>query len=488
MRNRSLLAGLVVVLLIAMVAPGVLASPDTPQAAVSVGQGRTECSEDLSGRTVTYYHFGDLSGIFAFITQPLLAGTNDAIAYFNENGGLCGATIAVDYRDTAGDTDRTQQYWDEFTSLEGEAKPELIFLYSSADGELLRDQAEELQIPILLSAGSELALFGENADTPGWEFALIPLYTDQLGLLCEYIGANWDQFGIEGDPVIGHLSWLGAFGQSTDTEKTRAYCETQGVGYAGAESFLPTASSVSDQLTRLVDQGANIIFTTSLASGPALVAQAVSAAELQGQVLVAGTNWALDTSVIGLGGADTANMVGNLPYLWWDQVDHPGVQLVLNSWLTNRLAPAGEDPEAQQQALATRNIAYLLSWATIDLWIEIMTQTINRVGYDNITGADIYETLNGGFEYSALDGVLNVAFDAETRAVRSSRIGQIQFVETPEGGVAPAVLPLSEFAEAPDLRASVDLGGEDTGEDEASEDDTSEDDTGEEATEEASDG
>jgi ABC-type branched-subunit amino acid transport system substrate-binding protein len=489
MKNRSLLVSIVVVLLIALVAPTVLANTATPPATVNVHQERTECNEDLSGETITYYHFGDLSGAFAFITQPLLAGTNDAIEYFNENGGLCGGTIAVDYRDTAGDTDRTQQYWDEFTSREGADKPVLIFLYSSADGELLRDQAAELEIPILLSAGSEFALYGEDADSPGWEFALIPLYTDQLGLFCEYISENWGQFGIEGDPVIGHLSWLGAFGQSTDTENTRAYCEAQGVGYAGAESFLPTASSVSDQLTRLVDEGANIIFTTSLATGPALVAQAVSAAELQGQVLVAGTNWALDTSVIGLGGADTASLVGNLPYLWWDQVDHPGVQLVLNSWLTNRLAPAGEDPEAQQQAFATRNIAYLLSWATIDLWIEIMTQTINRVGYENLTGADIYETLDSGFEYSALEGVLNVAFDSETRAVQTSRIGQIQFIEAPDGGSAPAVLPLSDFAEAPDLRASVDIGemGDEMSEDDAGDDEMSEDDMDEEATEEASD-
>lgn len=493
MNKRRIFAVILVLTIVSMTIPSVLAHPQaTTTISLPNQQERTQCNEDLSGETIFYHHFGDLSGAYAFITQPLVAGTNDAIAYFNENGGLCGADIDVDFRDTGGDTDRTQQFWDEFTSREGKDKPNLIFLYSSADAELLRDQAAELEIPILLAAGSELALYGENADTPGHVFAIIPLYTDQLGLFCEYVSENWDQFGIEGEPTIGHLSWLGAFGASSDTDNTRAYCESVGVGYAGAQSFLPTASSVSDQLTRLVDDGANIIYTTSLATGPALVAQAVAAAELQGQVLIAGSNWALDTSVIGLGGQDVNGIVGALPYLWWDQVDHPGVQLVLNSWLTNRLAPAGDDPDAQRAALATRNIAYLLSFATIDLWIEMMTQTINRVGYENLNGAAVYETLNSGFTYSALDGVLNVAFDEETRATHTSRIGQIQFVETADGSVAPAILPISEEMTTPDLRASVDLGamgddmGDDSGDD-AADDDAMDDDSGDDAADDSAD-
>jgi ABC-type branched-subunit amino acid transport system substrate-binding protein len=454
MKKRSIILVVLVSVLVGLMAPSVAAyqAPTAPTAAIMQA---TECEEDLSGQTITFYHFGDLSGSFAFITLPLVAGLDDAIAYFNENGGLCGADITVEFRDTAGDTDQSQQFWDEFTSREGADHPRMILLYSSADGELLRDQAAEQEIPIILAAGSEKAFYGENSDEPGWNFGVVPLYTDQLGLFCEYIGANWDQFGIEGDPVIGHLSWLGAFGQASDTENTRAYCEQQGVGYAGAEYFLPTTSSVAEELTVLVDNGANIIYTTSLATGPVLVAKAIAGAGLQGELLLAGTNWALDTSVIGLGGADVAGTTGVLPYIWWDNVDHPGIQLVLNSWLTNRLAPAGDDPEAQQSALATRNIAYILAYASVDLWIEIMTQTINRVGFENADGAAVYETLNSGFEYDVLQGVLPIKFDAELRAQTTGAIGQIQFVENAAGGVTPQVNPISEVMETPDLRASV---------------------------------
>lgn len=455
MKKSRLFIGFLVLTLVSMVVPSVVAQQPTPTASAPTAQ-MTECAEDLSGESVYFYHFGDLSGAYSFISLPLVAGIDDAVAYFNENGGVCGAEIVVDYRDTGGDTDKTQQYWDEFTAIEGAESPDMIFLYSSADAELLRDQAEELEIPILLAAGSELALYGEDAATPGWVFSIIPLYTDQLGLFCEYISENWEQYGIEGDPVIGHLSWAGAFGSSSDTPNTQAYCESLGVGYAGAEYFLPTASGVAEQLQVLLDNGANIIYTTSLATGPVLVAKTISGAELQGQVLIAGSNWALDTSVIGLGGADVAGVIGALPYLWWDEVEEPGVGLVLNSWLTNRLAPAGDDPEAQQSALASRNIAYLLSFAVIDMYVETLAQTINNVGFEDMTGADIYETYNNGFEYAALEGVLNFYFDADVRTPQASRIGQIQFVET-EGGVLPTIAPLTDFTDTPDLRASVEL-------------------------------
>src|SRR5690606_32688557 len=191
------------------------------------------------------------------------------------------------------------------------------------------------EIVLFNAAGSELGLYGE-AGEPGNQYSIIPLYTDQLGAFCDYVVENWDSFGIEGDPVIGHLSWEGAFGRSSDTEGTRAYCEAAGVGYAGAEYFLPGTPDISTQLQGLVDAGANIIYTSSLASGPAQVAGTVAALGLTDSVVLGGANWALDSSVIGLGGEATEGIIGNLPYLWWDELEEPGVQTVVGYWAANR--------------------------------------------------------------------------------------------------------------------------------------------------------
>lgn len=468
MKKKALLVGIIMVLVAAMAVPAAFAENTSTSVAPTFQEGntseRTECSEEnraaLEGETFTFYTVGDLSGPFAFISQPLRAGLVDAAAHFNETeGGICGAEIVIDARDTGGSQDVMREEWDAITAEVENL--EAMFLFGSADAELLREDAINQQIPILLSAGSELALYGESGDEPGWTFAIIPLYTDQLGTFCEFIAENWgnEEFGldIEGDPVIGHLSWEGAFGRSTDTPQTRAYCESLGVGYAGAEYFLPTTSDVSTQLDVLVGEGANIIFSTSLASGPANVAAAIAGAELQDELVQAGVNWTLDTSVIGLGGADTQGIIGAQPFLWWDDIENPGVQIVANSWAVNRFLPAGDDEEAQRAALAQRNIAYLLSWPVIDAYIEIMTRTINRVGAENLDGAAFYETLNSGFDYDAMSGILQFSFDEEVRAVQTSQIGQIRFLQT-EQGVNPTVVSLRDFQPVPDLR----VGGADT--------------------------
>ena len=417
----------------------------------------TECNEDLSGETIPFYTFGDLSGPYAPITQPLSAGFTDAIAYFNANGGICGATIELVSDDTGGDQEVTQSLYERYSTAD--PKPLQILMYSSADAELLRAQAAEDEITIALFSGSTAGLYGENADEPGWVFAAIPLYTDQFGAFCEWVAANWDDLGFEGEPAIGHLSWEGSFGRATETPETTAYCESLGVKVVGGEYFLPTTTDVTAQIQTLVDEkGANILFTTSLGTGPALIAADLVNLGKEDDVLLAGVNWVLDTSVGLLGqqtfGADgmpsTDGIVGVLPYMWWDE-DHPGTALVQEQFTANDRNPL------------YRNIAYLAGFIAIDQYIEAVIRTVNRVGYENLDGASYYETLND-FEYDALGGVLHYRFTPELRAQTQTRIGTLTYLKDESGQpvvievngnpmMVPIIVPITEeWVQAPDLR------------------------------------
>jgi branched-chain amino acid transport system substrate-binding protein len=405
----------------------------------------SECTEDLTGQTLVYYSFGDLSGPYAFITQPLIAGLEDATAFLNDNGGVCGATVVQEYRDTGGAQEQSQAFWDEFSAKED---AHMIYLYASADGELLLEQAVNSGIVLLNAAASEKALFGESGES-SWQFSTIPLYVDQMGLFCDYLAANWETIsaerGIEGDPTIGHLSWEGAFGRSSDTEPVRAYCESVGVGYAGAEYFLPGTPDISTQLQTLVDAGANVIYSTSLASGPAQVAGTV--ATLQLPVLVSGVNWALDTSVIALGGEASNGLTGNLPYLWWDETEEPSIQQITAIWAEKRLAA---DPEG---AVRLRNIAYVGAFGTLDIWAEAHIRAINTVGFENLTGEAIYTEMQN-MQFEAFGGFQQVDYTEGRRSGANSRIGQIQFIEA-DAGIVPAILPLTEWMPVPSLSAAM---------------------------------
>lgn len=424
----------------------------------------TECDVDLTGETINIYHFGDISGPYAFITQPLLAGLGDGIAYFNARGGVCGATLAQDNRDTGGDPAQSQAAYDAYSGLD--PLPDLLVLYASGDAELLRDQLAEDEIPVLISAGSVAGLYGEDGDAPGWIYATNPLYADQFGAFCRYVGANPDRFP---EPVVGYISWPGAFGESAYTPEAIAYCAEQGVTVIDTpEYFPPSATDISGNVLNLVDAGANILYTNSLASGPVLVARTVVDLGLEDSVQISGVNWALDTSVsllsrtaLGSDGLPAVNgLIGSLPFAWWsERAQNPGVALI------------AEQAAANARALPVQNISYLLGFSLVDLYVETYIQTVNRVGdLASVTGSDIKETLDG-LIYSPLS-LFNIDWQGgELRALPGNRMAQIAFlnatgdgiatsgddalkVDFPDGTIAfiPVLVPLTEFEDAPDMR------------------------------------
>ncbi|MBE2182037.1 MAG: ABC transporter substrate-binding protein [Anaerolineae bacterium] len=423
----------------------------------------TACEVDLTGSEIPIQHFGDISGSYAFITQPLLAGLTDAAAYYNARGGVCGATLVQENRDTGGDLGQTQAAYDYFSGLENE--PDLLVLYASGDAELLRDQLAEDEIPALLSAGSVSGLYGEDGQSPGWIYASNPLYADQFGSFCRYIGANAEQFP---EPVVGYISWPGAFGESAFTAEVMSYCAEQGVTILETpEYFPPSATDITTNVQNLVDAGANILYTNSLASGPFLVAKTMVDLGLEDSVQLAGVNWALDTSVgllsrtaLGSDGLPAVNgIIGSLPFHWWSETSLPGIALI------------SEQAAANERPLSAKNIAYLLGWALVDTYIELYARAVNEVGsLDAVDGAVMKDVIEA-MDYSPL-GLYHFNYDGGAlRALPDNRIAVMMFANADMSGVAtsgedamavpladgttayvPVLVPLSEFEPAPDLR------------------------------------
>lgn len=429
---------------------------------------RTACEGDLTGQTLYLYHFGDISAAYAPITQPLLAGIDDALDYFNARGGACGATIEAVNQDTAGDLDRTQAVYDDFSTRD--PKPLMLVLYASPDSELLRDQVAEDEIPVVISAGSVEGLYGETGDTPSWIFATNPLYVNQLGSFCDYVAANPNQF--PESPTIGYISWPGAFGQAAFTPEAIAYCGNVGVTILDTpEIFLPTAQDVNTNVQNLIDKGANILYTNTLASGPPVIARSLVELGYRDEVVIAGVNWVMDSSVglidqqtRGTNGLPAVDgVVGSVPFYWWTEMNQPGIAF-LNEQFAMFAEEKGRDAVTQ---LRLRNIAYLLGWTTVDLYVELVHRAINEVGAENLDGAAVKAQLEQ-IDYNAL-GLLPINFNGgELRDVRLNRIARYAFLNATGDGPAtssedalvvegagiflPIIVPLSDFTEAPDLR------------------------------------
>lgn len=424
----------------------------------------SECEVDLSGETINIFHFGDLSGPYAFITQPIVSALTDAINFWNSRGGVCGAELAQVYEDTGGNREAAQSAYDRFTSQYAD-ELDLLMLYSSDDGELLREQLAEDEIVSLISAGSIESLYGEDGQTPGWLFASNPLYINQFGAFCDFVAASPEVFP---EPVIGFVTWPNAFGRSGTEPAAQAYCAEQGVQVVPEpQFFLPTDTDILTQVQNAVDAGANIIYTNTLATGPALIAGTLVDLGLEDEVKLAGVNWVMDTSVGFLGqrvlkpnGLPAVDgMFGSMPFLWWTELSHPAVQFVTQQFTANERAPAEQ------------NIAYLVSWAALDSIIETTIRTVNAVGsLDAVTGADIRATVQS-MEYSVLGGLYQHGFAEGARDGLLNRIAVMKFANSTMTGPAagpedallipdgaggqlfvPIVVPLTDFTPVPQLR------------------------------------
>ncbi len=456
MKNLCLLLALL------LLAGGAL--PGMAQDMMEYPSDLTECEVDLTGETLNIFHFGDLSGPYAFITQPLVSAITDAVSYWNSHGGVCGAELAQIYEDTGGSREAAQSAYDRFTSQYPDDL-DLLVLYSSDDGELLREQLAEDEIVSFISAGSIASLYGEDGNTPGWLYASNPLYINQFGSFCQFVAASPETFP---DPVIGFVTWPNAFGRAGTEPAAQEYCANLGVNVlAEPQFFLPTDTDILTQVQNAIDGGANIIYTNSLATGPALIAGTLVDLGMEEDIKLAGVNWVMDTTVGILGqrvlksnGLPSVDgMFGSMPFLWWTELANPAVQFVYQQFTLNQRGPAEQ------------NIAYLVTWGAVDSIIETTVRTLNRVGsLDAVTGADIRETVES-MDYAVLGGLYQYRFEEGMRDGTMNRMAVLKYANMDMSGAAtgpddallidngaggklfvPIVVPLTDFMEVPQLR------------------------------------
>lgn len=461
--RNTLLVTTIVVILAACGAPIPTTAPaaatEAPAVAATMPFTHTACAAgaDLTGETVSLYQIVEETEP---MLQPMLAGYDDATAYFNAHGGICGATIQQVYRNNNIGYD-PQAIYDDFSARN--PKPVLIALYFSPDAVLLRDQFASDEIPALQGVGGGKAgAYGADGQSPSWVFTINPIVPDQMGSMCDYIAANLDRFP---EPVIGYLDFSGASSNFPHPE-AQAYCESLGIGFAGASFFSEDATYIRPHVQNLIDAGANILYTQARSNGPSLIAGTLAEMGLQDKVRLIGSHLVLDQDVVFAGQADLGSdglpllngMIGSMPTRSWAESDNPGIQLIT------------EQADLHQRPVTMRTNSYIEAWAMTDLFIETYIQTGNRVGFEHVTGADIKATLEH-IVYGPMGGVKQIDFQGGARrALSTNRVGEMNFLgqdgKTPAGPenppmvvtegnqqfMVPMIIPLTDYQPAPDLR------------------------------------
>ena len=386
-------------------------------------------TDNLEGETITLYHFGDITGPYAAITAPLVNATSDAVQRINAQGGIRGAKLETLFSDTGGNLEEAISIYNRYL----EDGPVIMFTYSSPEVEALRDRLAEDRIPLLTPGVSGKGLYAP----PGWAFGFVPIYPDQFGLFLDWLTAEWGEVkpaGAGDEPRVAIITWDTAYGRAADTPESRAYAESLGVEIVSVEYIQqsPTPDASTAILHAQAD-GANVIYTNTLAYGPAAILKDAVALGVRDQFLIAGNNWAMDLSMLALAKEASEGFYGLLPYAWWNDTSVPGVKIVEEQFAANARTPA------------EHSVAYLVSYALIDVTREALERAIDRVGFDALSGEAVFEELEAFDGYDAFEGLTIVTFGEDVRSTSASRIAQVR---------AGQFVPVTDWMVAPDLRPS----------------------------------
>lgn len=413
--NRLLILVTLVGLLLILMACAPAATP-APPTAMPVKR-----THNLEGETITFYHFGDITGPYAAITTPLINGFNDAVKRLNAEGGIRGAQVKVEWADTGGKLEESISIYNRFR--EAKPKPIILSIYSSGDLEALRDRFVEDKIPTLSAGVSGAGLY-----PPGYAFGIVPIYSDQFGLF-----VNWlDQNRTSAEPIkVAILTWDTAYGRAAYTPEAIEYAKSKGVEIVTVEYFAVGAPDVTTQILAAEAAGAEWIYTNTLAHGPAQILKDATSLGLRDKIKIAGNNWAMDLSMLALAKGASEGMIGLMANAWWGEEDNPGIQIVTQEFQANERGPA------------ERNVAYILAFTLVDVAREAIERAIDEVGFDNLDGEAVYQQLQTLKGYKPLGGLAIFDYGPNVRSTRTARIVQAK------GGT---FVPLTNWMQAPDLR------------------------------------
>jgi len=390
---------------------------------------------NLEGETITFYHFGDLSGPYASTTTPLIHGFEDAVAAVNARGGIRGAQIAIAFSDTGGSVDEAVAIYERFTSADDNIP--ILFLYGSAEAEALASRLREDRVPAMSAGLSAEAFYGADS---GYVFGYGPIYPDQFGLFLDYVRANWDAVkpAGAGDAInLAYISWPGAYGQGALTSESRAYAAGLGVNIVAEEliDLSPTADGTIAVLNAQA-AGANVIYTNTLTFGPGTILNALGALGLRDQFLVGTNNWGMDVATYAfLADPSLADgLLAPFPYMWWNDVDHPGIRYAI------------ETADANNRQPQERSSGYLVTLTGVDLAVKAIENAIDAVGFDNLSGQAVYEQILALGAYAPLDGLMRFDFSGDNRSphqaqIRVARGGPDGFVQVQDWTATPDLRP-----------------------------------------------
>jgi len=300
-------------------------------------------------------------------------------------------------------------------------RPLVTFTIISAVGEALHDRYVEDKIMGINVASAE-AIY-PKANTFGW----YPLYSDQFGLFCDWLKETWKE---PRPPKLAFVTWDTTYGKAVLYPECYEYAKAKGIEIVTTELFTPRDIDLTPHVTRCRRKEADWIFSNTAGSGPVPILKAIKEIGWK-DVKYCGGGVGYCWSTMYIAPAEFDGAYGLMPWYGWDEPEQPGIKTI-----TDYFKMKGRSP------VKDRTVTYLFVWFYTVLLQDVMSKTVDAVGWDKFNSLAIKEQMFKVKDYSPL-GAMPVTFNKDRMAPTKARVMQVK------GG---KILPLTDFRECPDIR------------------------------------
>jgi len=293
-----------------------------------------------------------ITGRFAFAGVALNAALVDFVAYANEKGLVKGKKLAYVFEDSGYDTDRAVAC---FKRLMAQHSPVIMYGESTGLGKAI---APELTSRYKVLYGST-SFSSELADpkTHPYSFVSGPTYSDQFGILLEYIARNKGA----AKPRVAFFYSDTEFGKDPIPFARKRAAEL-GLDVVAEVVTKVGAVDVTSEVLQLKKTQPDYVIFQGYVLAP--IPEVVRAARDFGlKTKFMGTFWSMDKSIIDKLGQDADGYMGVNPYAYYYEEGAPGIA-AMRAW--NQKA----HPEEKY-----RPSSYIQGWFTGMVYVE----AINRV-------------------------------------------------------------------------------------------------------------
>ncbi|MBT4755605.1 MAG: ABC transporter substrate-binding protein [Chloroflexi bacterium] len=370
---------------------------------------------NLDEGPITIYHIGDLTSRFAPYNAPAIRGLEDWAQVINNEDGILGHELVLDYSENGGDVKETISAFEKI--VENDNNPLMVVVYQTEHAEAILPIARKNEIPVI-----NLGIMPVQPEfqTEDFLFNFYVPYDEQLSFFLEFLVDNWAEINpvtLDTGIRLAYFAWEDFFGQSALTAGNRELLESLGIQLVAEEYYLPSSvENISNAVVGAWYAGANVIYTNTYMHGPALILNNLNRLVLRDFFVVGGPSPTLDiTSYSYLEyNSYLEGFYAPSPYPWYSDENNIAIHLLKDNL------------ENSDRTIADNSQKRILAQGVLELLVFTIEEALLESEGGKINGNSIYAILENLEGYQVMDSLFEIDFTDGNRTLNVMQMRQVR--------------------------------------------------------------